>query len=95
MSGRIYFINIIKMQKPIILISILPFLFAGAFPQMSKQQWDSTNRLSSEDHALMMKQLGITTIRPGPSGNPQAPNAANTDESRASPFTSLPDNGRA
>ena len=39
----------------------------------------------------MMALLGITSLRPGPSGNPQAPDAANTDESRASPYTSLPD----
>ncbi|GAA4466003.1 hypothetical protein GCM10023189_47500 [Nibrella saemangeumensis] len=46
---------------------------------------------SAEDHKQMMQQLGITALRPGPSGNPQAPNAANTDESKATPYTSLPD----
>jgi hypothetical protein len=39
----------------------------------------------------MMTMLGISGLRPGPSGNPQAPNAANTDEAKASPYTSLPD----
>ena len=39
----------------------------------------------------MMTRLGITALRPGPSGNPDAPNAANTDESKATPYTSLPD----
>ncbi|MGA2070017.1 MAG: acetylxylan esterase [Sedimentisphaerales bacterium] len=39
----------------------------------------------------MIKQLGITKLRPGPSGNPKAPDAANTDESKATPYTSLPD----
>ncbi len=38
----------------------------------------------------MMQLLGITSLRPGPSGNPQAPNAANRDESRVPPYT-LPD----
>ena len=38
-----------------------------------------------------MGLLGITSIRPGPSGNPKAPNAANLDESKATPYTSLPD----
>ncbi|TMI85735.1 MAG: acetylxylan esterase [Bacteroidetes bacterium] len=33
----------------------------------------------------------MTSTRPGPSGNPQAPNAANIDESKASPYTTLPD----
>jgi hypothetical protein len=38
-----------------------------------------------------MGLLGITSLRPGPSGNPKAPNAANLDESKATPYTSLPD----
>jgi hypothetical protein len=39
----------------------------------------------------MLQQLNITSTRPGPSGNPQAPNAANSDESKATPYTTLPD----
>ena len=39
----------------------------------------------------MLDQLHIDSTRPGPSGNPQAPNAANVDESKASPYKSLPD----
>jgi hypothetical protein len=39
----------------------------------------------------MMKLLGISELRPGPSGNPKDPNAANTDETKASPYKSLPD----
>jgi hypothetical protein len=42
------------------------------------------------DHGQMMRLLGISSIRPGPSGNPQAPNAANSDEARVPPYT-LPD----
>lgn len=45
---------------------------------------------AEEDHQRMMALLGITELRPGPSGNPQAPNAANTDESKVRPYT-LPD----
>ena len=40
---------------------------------------------------MMMKLLGITELRPGPSGDPKAPNYANTDESKATPYTFLPD----
>ena len=43
------------------------------------------------DHRNMMEQLGITALRPGPSGNDAAPNHANYDEARANPFPSLPD----
>ena len=37
-----------------------------------------------------MEMLGIASLRPGPSGNPQAPNAANSDEALVPPYT-LPD----
>lgn len=46
---------------------------------------------TQEDHANMMKQLGITEVRPGPSGNENAPNHANYDESIANPCPELPD----
>jgi lysophospholipase L1-like esterase len=46
---------------------------------------------AEEDHQNMMDQLGIKALRPGPSGNEQAPNHANYDESKANPFPDLPD----
>lgn len=46
---------------------------------------------TQEDHQDMMRQLGITALRPGPSGNPTAPNHANYDESQANPYPKLPD----
>jgi hypothetical protein len=39
----------------------------------------------------MMAQLGIRTLRPGPSGNESAPNHANYDEATANPFPNLPE----
>ncbi len=39
----------------------------------------------------MMEQLGITALRPGPSGNESAPNHANYDEALANPFPNLPE----
>ena len=39
----------------------------------------------------MMEQLGIVKLRPGPSGNPSDPNAANTDEAKANPYPVWPD----
>lgn len=39
----------------------------------------------------MMQQLGIKALRPGPSGNEQAPNHANYDEAKANPFPKFPD----
>ena len=46
---------------------------------------------AQEDHQNMMEQLGIKALRPGPSGNEQAPNHANYDEATANPFPNLPD----
>jgi hypothetical protein len=46
---------------------------------------------AEQDHARLMKLLGIDSLRPGPSGNPDAPNAANSDESKANPYPKLPD----
>ncbi len=39
----------------------------------------------------MMDQLGIKALRPGFSGDEKAPNHANYDESKATPFPDLPD----
>jgi hypothetical protein len=46
---------------------------------------------AQEDHQKMMELLHITSLRPGPSGNPQAPNAANYDEAKANPWPNLPE----
>ena len=52
---------------------------------------DSINKVTQQDYKNMLALLRISSTRPGPSGNPQAPNAANVDESKASPYTTLPD----
>jgi hypothetical protein len=49
------------------------------------------NWTAQQDHQNMMDQLGISALRPGPSGNEQAPNHANYDEAQANPYPSLPD----
>jgi hypothetical protein len=51
----------------------------------------STNWTTAHDHKNMMDQLGITKLRPGPSGRRGATNEANYDESKANPFPNLPD----
>jgi hypothetical protein len=59
------------------------FLTAQAPPTWTTQQ----------DHQNMKDQLGIKTLRPGPSGNaaPGTPNAANYDPEKANPYPDLPD----
>jgi hypothetical protein len=44
-----------------------------------------------QDHENMMQQLGITELRPGPSGNDSDPNHANNDETLANPCPQLPE----
>ncbi len=63
----------------------------GADAQFSREAMDSIRKATGADYRHMLLQLGIESTRPGPSGNPQAPNAANTDESKATPYGSLPD----
>ncbi|MCR8560030.1 acetylxylan esterase [Mucilaginibacter sp. BJC16-A38] len=46
---------------------------------------------AEQDHQNMMDQLGIKSLRPGPSGDERAPNHANYDESMANPCPQLPD----
>lgn len=68
--------------------------FAQAPAPSSQAAADARARLAREtadDYADMQRQLGITAMRPGPSGNPSAPNAANNDEARANPFTAIPE----
>ncbi len=63
---------------------------------MSKEERDAyfakLREASEADHKRMMKLLNIDSIRRGANGNdPNAPNAANYDESKANPFPDLPD----
>jgi len=46
---------------------------------------------AQQDRQNMMDQLGIHTLRPGPSGDLKAPNQANYDESKANPYPGWPD----
>lgn len=46
---------------------------------------------NAADHRDMMERLGIRALRPGPSGNESAPNAANYDEALANPYPKLPE----
>jgi hypothetical protein len=49
------------------------------------------NWTAQQDHKNMMEQLGITRLRPGPSGQPGGTNSANYDPSRANPYPDLPE----
>jgi (4-O-methyl)-D-glucuronate---lignin esterase len=78
------------------------FLFVAlvlAVPQTHAQRTTATKTsfpplvtfTAEQDHQNMMHQLGIEALRPGPSGDPTAPNHANYDEEKANPYPNLPD----
>lgn len=78
----------------IVLISPAAARGQSAAPPTSQAAAEAREALAREtaaDYADMQRQLGITAMRPGPSGNPSASNAANNDESKANPFTDIPD----
>ena len=81
------------MKKSILLFLILlTGSIAAQNPTGSNQQLTPPVQFTADqDHRNMMDQLGIKSLRPGPSGNESAPNHANYDESLANPFPDLPD----
>jgi hypothetical protein len=60
-------------------------------PQPGGDRPQPLNWSSAEDHQNMMEQLGIRTLRPGPSASETGANHANYDEAAANPFPQLPD----
>ena len=63
----------------------------GATVEGAKLKTNIVTFTTQQDHRDMQKQLGITKLRHGPSGNPKDANAANTDESKANPYPNLPE----
>ena len=82
------------MEKIIFLIGLLATLNSYTQFRMSPAdslRRDSMNKVTQQDYNQMLKQLNITSVRPGANGNdPKAPNAANYDEAKANPYPNLP-----
>jgi len=79
-----------------ICLPLILFLSHNAFAQAprgpSSEAWAEIRRLSEEDHRRMMDLLGIKSLRPGRNGmDPNSPNYAHYDESKANPYPNLPD----
>lgn len=72
------------------LLGLLLVAAPTAAQQMSDSARAAMAAATAADHRRMMDLLGISQLRPGPSGNPQAPNAANSDEANVPPYD-LPD----
>src|SRR6187399_2865237 len=79
------------------LLFFLPAIYLSCAAGAQGSKIDSSKYLklvtftAQQDHDNMKQQLGITKLRPGPSGNESAPNHANYDESIANPCPQLPD----
>jgi hypothetical protein len=75
-------------MRTLSLLSLLTILAAPLLLAQEPLTWTT-----QQDHQNMKDQLGIKTLRPGPSGNaaPGAPNAANYDPAKANPYPDLPD----
>src|SRR5687768_12980590 len=69
----------------VVRLAVLVGLTMTVAAQTPTAEWTT-----ADDHRNMMEQLGIKALRPGPSGNPSAPNQANYDEALANPFPKLP-----
>src|SRR5688572_25914831 len=75
--------------KHVSAILLATFLTFGAFG--APNVVDTKNWTTADDHQHMKEQLGIRALRPGPSGQANAPNPANYDESKANPYPDLPE----
>src|SRR5687768_1273532 len=77
-----------RMKTASLLTTVAVLIAAGFVVAQEPLTWTT-----QQDHQNMKDQLGIKTLRPGPSGNaaPGAPNAANYDPAKANPFPDLPD----
>lgn len=64
---------------------------ADSPPRASDKAPEPLNWTTQQDHRNMMEQLGITRLRPGPSGQPGRTNSANYDPAKANPYPDLPD----
>ncbi|OFY65066.1 MAG: acetylxylan esterase [Bacteroidetes bacterium RBG_13_42_15] len=78
------------MNNYLIPLFVLLSSYAGAQITAAKYQ-EPVTFTTEQDHQNMMDQLGIKSLRPGPSGNESAPDHANYDVSKANPYPELPD----
>ncbi|HKE82470.1 MAG TPA: hypothetical protein VKB50_01880 [Vicinamibacterales bacterium] len=76
---------------PFAFLALLIALGSSSLRGQAPSGTETKGWTTAEDHQNMMAQLGIRTLRPGPSGNESAPNHANYDEATANPYPNLPD----
>jgi peptidoglycan/xylan/chitin deacetylase (PgdA/CDA1 family) len=69
--------------------SLLGTLLAA--PQSASSLPPPVHLTAEQDHQRILDLLHITSLRRGPDGDPKSPTAANFDESKVTPYPSLPD----
>lgn len=69
---------------------LLPLLLLFLIGPAARPQCSPVHLTAEQAHQRMMGLLHIDALRPGVSGNPDAPNPANYDESKAGPSTPPP-----
>ncbi len=72
-------------------LCLVAFILAMTHYGLGAQSCEPLNWTAQQDHQNMKEQLGIVRLRPGPSGNATATNAANYDPAKANPFPNLPE----
>lgn len=80
-----------KLFLLLIVIAIIDFAIAQDTLINGKAYPKPVNFTAQQNQENMMKQLGIKSLRPGPSGNESAPNHANYDTTKANPCPVLPE----
>jgi hypothetical protein len=80
-----------RLFSPFIVILLTVSFGINLSGQFSRQSQDSIRQLTQKDYKDMCDLIGVKETRPGPSGTPTATNAANSDESKATQYKSLPD----
>jgi (4-O-methyl)-D-glucuronate---lignin esterase len=87
-----------RLTHRLLLLSVIATLVLPGMPAWAQRTSAPNGQLpppvtftAEQDHQNMMDQLGIKALRPGPSGDEKAPNPANYDESKANPYSNLPD----
>lgn len=104
-APRLPFLTALGVFSAAVLIAQTPSTGSGpapatapAKPDLTKPFWQLTpeeraalGRLTQEDHADMLRQLGITKLRPGRNPNPGSTNPPNYDPTKANPFPDWPE----
>ena len=97
LSGLVALLSVVPLCAQTAALAPAPAPKAAAAPanpfQLSPEERERLQKLTNEDHADMLAQLGITKLRPGRNGStaPGTVNPANYDPANANPFPDWPD----